>query len=152
MNIFLHKPYRIKIAKTLHLFYVRKGPGGDWSKPINLGYPINTISREGTLFIEANGKTAYYASDRSDSKGGLDIYAFELYEKARPLKTGYLKGVVYDAKTLKKLRAKIELIDLETAKTVIESAPYSDFALVKFINLFLKFFLLKSYVYFTIFL
>ena len=58
------------------LFYVRKGPNGDWSKPINLGYPINTINREGTLFIDADGKTAYYASDRSDSKGGTGYLQF----------------------------------------------------------------------------
>ncbi len=69
------------------LFYVRKGPSGAWSQPINLGYPINTISREGTLFIAADAKTAYYASDRSDSKGGLDIYSFELREDVRPYKT-----------------------------------------------------------------
>ena len=31
---------------------------------------------EGTLFVAADGKTAYYASDRNDSKGGLDIYSF----------------------------------------------------------------------------
>ncbi len=60
---------------------------GDWSKPVNLGYPINTIDREGTLFIAADGKTAYYASDRSDSKGGMDIYSFELREDIRPYKT-----------------------------------------------------------------
>ena len=65
---------------------------GDWSKPVNLGYPINTIDREGTLFIASDGKTAYYASDRSDSKGGLDIYSFELREDIRPYKTLWVKG------------------------------------------------------------
>src|SRR4029079_6554996 len=50
----------------------RKQPDGNWRKTMNLGYPINTIDDEGTLFIAADGKTAYYASDRSDSKGGLD--------------------------------------------------------------------------------
>ena len=69
------------------LFYVRKGYGGTWSKPMNLGYPINTIDDEGTLFIAADGKTAYYASDRSDSRGGHDIYSFELRENVRPGKT-----------------------------------------------------------------
>jgi len=32
---------------------------GKWSTPKNLGYTINTIDREGTLFITADGKTAY---------------------------------------------------------------------------------------------
>ena len=100
------------------LFYVRKGPGGDWSKPINLGYPINTINREGTLFIDANGKTAYYASDRSDSKGGLDIYSFELREDIRPYKTLWVKGQVFDKKTTKGLPSAVELIDLASKQTI----------------------------------
>ncbi|WP_276500497.1 OmpA family protein [Terrimonas pollutisoli] len=100
------------------LFYVRKGPGGDWSKPINLGYPINTISREGTLFIDANGKTAYYASDRNDSKGGLDIYSFELREDVRPYKTLWIKGNVFDKKTTKGLPSTVELIDIATKQTI----------------------------------
>lgn len=94
------------------LFYVRKEPGGKWSKPVNLGYPINTIEREGTLFIAADGKTAYYASDRADSKGGLDIYSFELRENIRPIKTLWVKGKVFDKKTNKGLTASVELTDL----------------------------------------
>ncbi len=62
------------------IFYSRKGPKAAWSVPENLGYPINTVHDEGTLFIAADAKTAYYASDRSDSKGGMDIYSFELPE------------------------------------------------------------------------
>ena len=60
------------------IFVTRKMPGGKWSKPENLGYPINTIDDEGSLIVAADGKTAYYSSDRSDTKGGLDIYTFEL--------------------------------------------------------------------------
>jgi outer membrane protein OmpA-like peptidoglycan-associated protein/tetratricopeptide (TPR) repeat protein len=100
------------------LFYVRKGPGGVWSKPVNLGYPINTTSDEGTLFIAADGKTAYYASDRSDSKGGLDIYSFELREDVRPYKTLWVKGKVIDKKTTKGLPSSVELIDLATKQVI----------------------------------
>lgn len=94
------------------IFYVRKGPNGVWSKPVNLGYPINTINREGTLFIAANGKTAYYASDRSDSRGATDIYSFELREDVRPYKTTWVKGQVFDKKTSKGLPSIVELTDL----------------------------------------
>ena len=94
------------------LFYIRKGPNGVWTTPVNLGYPINTISKEGTLFITADGKTAYYSSDRNDSKGGLDIYSFELREDVRPRKTLWVKGKVFDKKTAKGLPSAVELIDL----------------------------------------
>jgi outer membrane protein OmpA-like peptidoglycan-associated protein len=96
------------------LYYIRKGPNAVWSNPVNLGYPINTIDREGTLFIAADGKTAYYASDRADSRGGLDIYSFELREEVRPYKTLWVKGKVFDKKTQKGLPSAVELIDLNT--------------------------------------
>jgi outer membrane protein OmpA-like peptidoglycan-associated protein/tetratricopeptide (TPR) repeat protein len=103
------------------LYVARKGTDGRWGKPENLGYPINTFADEICLVIAANGKDAYYVSKRPGGAGGLDLYQFELYEKARPNKTGYIKGVVYDANTKKKLKARIELINLATAKTVIEA-------------------------------
>jgi outer membrane protein OmpA-like peptidoglycan-associated protein len=100
------------------LFVVRKKAEGKWSPPTNLGFPINTIHREGTLFIAADAKTAYYASDRSDSKGGLDIYSFELREDIRPSKTLWVKGKVFDQKTSVGLPSAVELIDLNTKQTV----------------------------------
>jgi outer membrane protein OmpA-like peptidoglycan-associated protein/Tol biopolymer transport system component len=93
-------------------FYTKRIPGGAWDKPVNLGYPINTIHEEGTLFIAADGKTAYFASDRSDSRGGLDIYSFELREDVRPNKTLWVKGKVFDKKTHAGLPSTVELIDM----------------------------------------
>lgn len=100
------------------LYYVRKNPGNVWSKPVNLGFPINTISDEGTLFIAADSKTAYYASDRNDSKGGLDIYSFELRQDIRPNKTLWVKGQVSDKKTTKGIASSVELIDLSSKQTI----------------------------------
>jgi outer membrane protein OmpA-like peptidoglycan-associated protein/tetratricopeptide (TPR) repeat protein len=100
------------------LFVVRRGADGQWGKPENLGYPINTIDHEGSLFIAADGKSAYYASDRSDSKGGLDIYSFELREDVRPAKTLWVKGKVYDNKTNSGLPSSVELIDLASKQII----------------------------------
>ncbi len=96
------------------LFLIRKQRDGKWSVPQNLGYPINTIHHEGTLFIAADAKTAYYASDRSDTRGGLDIYSFDLREDVRPNRTLWVKGKVYDKKTKAGLPSAVELIDLAT--------------------------------------
>ncbi|HEY1114531.1 MAG TPA: OmpA family protein [Chitinophagaceae bacterium] len=100
------------------LYLVRRAPGGKWGKPENLGYPINTVNREGTLFIAANGKTAYYASDRGDGKGLMDIYSFELREDIRPYKTLWVKGKVFDNKTKQGLPSSVELIDLSSRQTL----------------------------------
>jgi len=102
----------------MDIFYSRRQPDGSWGTPVNLGYPINTIDEDASLIVAADGKTAYFASDRTDSRGALDIYSFELYPAARPLPTLYVTGYVYDAKTQERLTATLELTDLETGFTV----------------------------------
>ena len=100
------------------IFVSRKLPNGKWSKPENLGYPVNTIDDEGSLIVASDGKTAYYSSDRNDTKGGLDIYTFELRQDLRPLKTLWVKGQVFDKKTKQGLPSSVELTDISTRQLV----------------------------------
>jgi outer membrane protein OmpA-like peptidoglycan-associated protein len=100
------------------LFVTHKGAKGTWSKPENLGYPINTIENEGSLVIAANGKTAYYASDRADSRGGLDLYTFDLREDIRPAQTLWVKGKVFDKSTHKGLPSSVLLTDLSSREVI----------------------------------
>ncbi|MEJ7737397.1 MAG: OmpA family protein [Chitinophagaceae bacterium] len=100
------------------LFMVHKGPKSKWSAALNLGYPINTIENEGSLVIAADGRTAYYASDRKDSRGGLDLYTFELRSDVRPVKTLWVKGKVFDKNTVKGLPSAVELTDLATKEVI----------------------------------
>jgi outer membrane protein OmpA-like peptidoglycan-associated protein/tetratricopeptide (TPR) repeat protein len=100
------------------LYMTKKAANRTWSKPLNLGYPINTINDEGNLVISSDGGTAYYSSDRSDSRGGLDIYSFEMPQGIRPVKTLWVKGKVYDNKTNKGLPSSVILTDLQTRETI----------------------------------
>lgn len=100
------------------LFVVRKGADGKWGEPENLGYPINTIENEGSLVVASDGKTAYYASDRADSRGQLDIYSFELRSDVRPARTLWVKGKVFDKKTGKGLPSSVELTDINTKQVI----------------------------------
>lgn len=100
------------------LFVVRKTANGEWGIPENLGYPINTIENEGSLIVAADGKTAYYASDRADTRGQLDLYSFELRDDVRPAKTIWVKGKVFDKKTGKGLPSSVELGELSTKRII----------------------------------
>jgi outer membrane protein OmpA-like peptidoglycan-associated protein len=100
------------------VFVVQKQSDGSWSKPLNLGYPINTIDEEGGLIIASDAKTVYFSSDGWDSRGGLDIFSFELPAHVRPFKTLWVKGTVFDKKTKLGLPSAVELIDLATAQTI----------------------------------
>jgi outer membrane protein OmpA-like peptidoglycan-associated protein len=47
---------------------------GSWSKPENIGYPINTADNDVFYIPSRDGKNAYYASVKEDGPGFLDIY------------------------------------------------------------------------------
>lgn len=115
------------------LFLSRLQADGSWSQPENLGYPINTQSHEGALFIARDGRTAYFATDRmaretsseeaegnpfreANSRIDVDIFSFDLPEAARATPVTYVKAIVKDAFTKRPLQANAELTTLSTQK------------------------------------
>lgn len=105
----------------LDIFMTTKDSNGVWTEPINLGYPINTYKNENSLLVAANGKTAFFASDREEGFGDLDLYSFELAKEFRPKEVSYFAGKIIDKKTGEPLQAKFELIDLESQESVVSS-------------------------------
>jgi outer membrane protein OmpA-like peptidoglycan-associated protein len=99
----------------LDLFITRLDANGEWTTPVNLGYPINTNGEEQGIIISSDARTTYIASNREEGKG-LDIYSFELPDMLKPQVSYYLKGVVVDAKTKRPLAAEIVLANLKTGK------------------------------------
>jgi len=78
------------------VFYSRKDSSGNWQKPINIGYPINTVADEISLFVSTDGNTAYFASNQLEGVGGWDIYSFALHDGAKPERVLFLKGDLLD--------------------------------------------------------
>ena len=60
------------------LFVSRRNEQGEWSEPVNLGYPINTPGDEINFIVAADGHTALISSIREGGFGGYDIYSFQL--------------------------------------------------------------------------
>jgi outer membrane protein OmpA-like peptidoglycan-associated protein/tetratricopeptide (TPR) repeat protein len=100
------------------LFLSRRVNDTLWGKPENLGYPINTIDDQGSLIVAADGRTAIYASEASDTRGGLDLYSFTLRNDLQAAKTLWVKGRVYDKKTGAGLPSTVELADVQRRRLV----------------------------------
>jgi outer membrane protein OmpA-like peptidoglycan-associated protein/tetratricopeptide (TPR) repeat protein len=103
------------------IFISRLDTAGNWGKPTNLGYPINTYGEENGLTINASGTKAFFSSNNFNGYGGFDIYSFDLPQNLRPEAVNYVKGIVYDAETKQKLSAAIEIIDLKTSESIHSS-------------------------------
>jgi outer membrane protein OmpA-like peptidoglycan-associated protein len=112
-----------------------------WSKPENIGYPVNTTDDDVFFVISASGRRGYYTSMAADSRGLRDLYVVTflgsekqvvlnnednlLASVAAPIKEvvvapivevkeaqlTILKGVITDALTTNFLEAEIEIVD-----------------------------------------
>ena len=99
---------------------------GKWSKPENLGYPINTTGDDAHFVMTTDNKTGYYASLKADGFGEKDIYeiSFERYnvvegkpinikeKESHPL--SILKGRITDSQILTGVKGKIYVINPKT--------------------------------------
>ena len=99
---------------SLDIYLSRLDETGQWGKPENMGYPINTFKEENSTLVSSSGEFAYFASNRDGGEGSLDLYSFVIPESKRPIKTTFMKGKVYDVETKEPLAADFQLIDLKT--------------------------------------
>lgn len=98
-----------------------------WSKPVNLGSPINDHEDQYSLFITADGEKGYYSHEENLPNGHEKSVIVEIKipeNQVIKYKSNYIKGIVTDSKTGQALRAKIELFDIN--KNEIVSLVESD--------------------------
>lgn len=129
------------------IFYSEK-VNGQWAKPKNIGYPINTPDDDVFFVVAADGRTAYYSSIRDEGYGEKDIYritflgpakepvlntedqlllgsdeknldvALQPEVKVRTSRMVLLKGLVIDDKSSAPIGALIDLIDNTTSEVL----------------------------------
>ncbi|MGB7395806.1 MAG: OmpA family protein [Pricia sp.] len=106
--------------------------GSGFGKPDNLGLPINSGYDDFSIWLDADGKTGYFSSNRPAGKGSDDIYSFS---ETKPLIIEnckqFIAGIVTD-KTTKQPLANTQLKLLDAKGKVIESLTTGRDASFKF--------------------
>lgn len=88
---------------------------GKWSKPINLGAPINSSGEDKNFSISGNGDAYFSSSRNSDS---YNIYQTELPDYLKPKPTAVIEGVVSNANTEEPLGALVMIEDIDTGELI----------------------------------
>lgn len=78
------------------IMYSNRGEDGEWSEPINIGYPINTTDDDVFFVTSPDGRRAYYSSFREEGFGEKDIYLIHLPDPQR-VNLALLKGTIIPA-------------------------------------------------------
>ena len=98
----------------MDIFVCKKDSLGEWSDPLNIGYPINSSKDDLGLFVSTDGKTAYFASNKVDESISWNLYSFPLYNDVRPDKVLFVKGTVLDEDEFPLEEAFVEMKSLKT--------------------------------------
>ena len=102
----------------LDIFKSVKQSDGTWSKPENLGYPINTFRNENSILISSNGVWGYISVNKPGGFGSLDLYQFKLDPKFKPLPITFVKGIAFDAETKIPLPAIFQLTEVVSGEII----------------------------------
>jgi hypothetical protein len=108
------------------VFYSTLLDNGQWSTPINVGYPLNTTDDD-VFFMPLNkGYEGYTAKEVKGGYGKQDIYRIEVFSDNNPRKF-YVKGTVKVADLISSLSdsIKVSVINLKYPKkpVVVHSDP-----------------------------
>lgn len=96
---------------------------GQWTEPLNMGYPVNSPDDDVFFVLTADGKSAYLSSVKEGGYGMQDIYVIIPFEKKRNKEFDVVlfKGLVIDKETKVKLDAKVEIVDNSTGIKIFSS-------------------------------
>jgi|SaaInlStandDraft_1057018.scaffolds.fasta_scaffold06318_3 outer membrane protein OmpA-like peptidoglycan-associated protein len=110
------------------IFYSRKDSLNMWSKPINIGYPINSKFNEISLFVSTDGNQAIFASNNLEGIGGWDLYSFDLYSEAKPERVFFIKGDLLDSNGENINDVEIEIKNLNTKEIKVIKVKNGQYA------------------------
>ena len=90
---------------------------GNWSEPVNVGYPVNTTEDDIFYVVTPDGRKAYLSSFREDGHGEKDNYLVTFLDrKETPLTL--MKGIVNDETGKPAKKVEITVTDNETGQVV----------------------------------
>jgi hypothetical protein len=98
-------------------------PDSTWSKPVNLGYPLNTPGDDMFFVPTIDRNRAYYASSQyADNRGGMDIYLVE-FEPRKLNKLAVLEGRVISTKDINQQVVCIKVTQSDNKQLVGDYRP-----------------------------
>lgn len=124
---FMHSDsYTLYFSSTGHIglggydiFYSKMDPKtGEFQRPKNIGYPINTEKDEHGFIVNRDGDKAYFGSSDAENENDLNIYSFDLYEEARPEKVMFIGGQMVNNKGEVPEGAEVKLKNTKTNREV----------------------------------
>ena len=117
--------------------FMTRYENGKWSKPVNLGYPINSVRDDKSFVLTTDNQWGYFDSNRPGGTGERDIYKVDMSryhimgddKKDNGPKVAILKGTVIISESGQGTEAEVVIKDKETGAEVAKttSSPEGEY-------------------------
>lgn len=107
------------------IFYSTLMDNGEWSVPMNVGYPLNTTDDDVFYKPVNEGYEGYIARESTGGFGKQDIYRVERFSADHPRKF-FVKGVVSTANLQNRLKDSVKISIVNIQKTNQKQVLFSD--------------------------
>ena len=117
------------------IWFSRRGTKGKWSKPENLGAPINTKFDEQSPFFHSDGKTLYFMSEGHPGMGESDLFLSKLQSDGSwstpenlgyPINTEAHEGALFIARDGRTAYFATDRLAAKTSNEKAEGNPFKD--------------------------
>ena len=93
---------------------------GEWSAPINMGSPVNTPYNDAFFVMTPKYNRGYYASERPEGKGGMDLYRLTFADERNSL--AELAGLVLQGDSLVPAYSKITIAEIGSTISTVQTS------------------------------
>ncbi len=108
------------------IFYSENDGAGNWSEPVNIGYPVNTPEDDVFFVVAGNARYAYFSSDREGGYGLQDIYRITFLGPEKLLAYGSEDNLIASSESTITQKIEAEKVEVRTVRLTILKGTITD--------------------------
>ncbi|MDD4149279.1 MAG: OmpA family protein [Bacteroidales bacterium] len=108
------------------IFYSENNGAGNWSEPVNIGYPVNTPDDDVFFVVAGNARYAYYSSARDGGYGLQDIYRITFLGPEKLIVVGSEDVLIASSTATIQQKVEQEIVEVKKVRLTIMKGTVTD--------------------------
>ncbi|MDY0315108.1 MAG: OmpA family protein, partial [Bacteroidales bacterium] len=108
------------------IYYSENDGAGNWSEPVNIGYPINTPEDDVFFVVAGNARYAYYSSSHEGGYGLQDIYRITFLGPEKMMVMGGEDILIASSNATISQKVKQEVVEVKKVRLTIMKGTVTD--------------------------
>lgn len=108
------------------IFYSESDGAGNWSEPVNIGYPVNTPDDDVFFVVAGNARYAFYSSAREGGYGLQDIYRITFLGPEKMMVMGTEDILIASSNATIQQKVEQEVVEVKKVRLTIMKGTITD--------------------------